>query len=155
MPENDDDLDDLDPGDLRRQLKDAKKEAEAARKEAAEATTLRTENALLKAGLGDLTEKQQAAVLATHDGDLSAEALKATANELGFTKTEAPAEEPQVGADEEAEIRKAADATGGADPSGATVTTDIDKMRALRSNPNASAADLDTLLGLDPISSRT
>ena len=50
-----------------------------------EASTLRQENALLKAGL-DLTPIQAKALLATHDGEMDPEALKATATELGFAK---------------------------------------------------------------------
>jgi hypothetical protein len=67
-------------GQLRRLEKKAKR--------ADEAEGLRKENALLKSGLGELTEKQQRALFAAHDGDFTADALKATAVELRLMEAE-------------------------------------------------------------------
>lgn len=67
-----------------------RKEAKQAKKLQEERDALVRENALLKAGLSGLSEKQTKALLATHDGDMTPDAIKATAQELGFT-TDAPA----------------------------------------------------------------
>jgi hypothetical protein len=129
MPDDDYDDPDLDQEEsgtvkaLRKQLKDAEKQAH-------EANGLRTENALLKAGLGDLSDIQRKAILATHDGETTAEALTATATSLGFVK--APEPVPQVPADEVAAHQRAAEATQGAEASGAQVVTLDEKIRAAR-----------------------
>lgn len=59
---------------------------------------LKRELAFTRAGIGDLSPKQQAALLAAHgDSELTADALKATAVELGFAQAapEANAEDTQ------------------------------------------------------------
>ena len=89
--------------ELRRKLRDSEKDAK-------EAQTLRTENALLKANLGGLSEKQRKAILATHDGELTPEALKATATDLGFIQAGDEAEAPQVTAEEQAAHQRAQEA---------------------------------------------
>jgi len=62
----------------RKELEERAKAAET-RAEAAERKV-----ALSDAGLSGLNEKQVKALLSAHDGDISGEALKATASELGF-----------------------------------------------------------------------
>lgn len=74
--------DDEDAKGLRARLKEqsaARREAEA---KAAEADSLRQELALHRAGLGNLSERQQKALFATHEGEISAETLQATAKDL-------------------------------------------------------------------------
>ena len=66
--------------------------AEAAEKRAAE---LERKVALSDAGLSELSEKQVKALLSAHDGDISGEALAATATELGFGSAPA-APDPEV-----------------------------------------------------------
>lgn len=60
--------------------------AKAKRAEQAEARVAEMERkfALAEAGLSGLSDKQVKALLSTHEGDISGEALKATAAELGF-----------------------------------------------------------------------
>lgn len=58
--------------------------------------------ALSEGGLTGLSEKQVKALLATHDGELTGDALKATATELGFAKAPEQTDEsadPQVQAE--------------------------------------------------------
>lgn len=65
--------------------KDWRKEYETRAKVAEEeAAQLRRELAFTKAGLDGLSDKQVKALVAAHDGDMTADALKATADELGF-----------------------------------------------------------------------
>lgn len=70
--------------DWRKELEDRAKLAEE-RAERAERKVAFTE-----AGLTGLTDKQVKALVATHEGDMTSDALKATATELGFVKTESP-----------------------------------------------------------------
>ena len=79
------------PGDLRRQLEEAKAEAKAAKALQEENNRLREDLAFRDAGLS-LNDLQRKALLATHDGELKPEALKATAETLGFVQ--APASAP-------------------------------------------------------------
>lgn len=126
----DDDQDELlqpDDGDsdtlrtVRGRYKEAKKAARETKtvKEANEA--LQRENALLKAGLGELTEKQQRALFASHDGDLTPEKLLETAVELKMA--EAPP--PKVPEEQQQAHERIAAASGGAGtpvPGGADLT---------------------------------
>lgn len=102
------------------------------RAKADEADSLRKElevtKAVAAADLGTLNEKQTRALLAAHDGDLTAEALRDTALGLGFVKepvVEAPAE--QVAADEVAAAQRAAQVTGGGDP-----IAPVNELQAMR-----------------------
>jgi hypothetical protein len=71
-------------------------ERDEAKAEAAKADELRQEVALLRAGLGDLTEKQIIALKAAHgEADWSKDALLETAGELNLLPPEKPAEEPK------------------------------------------------------------
>lgn len=106
-----------------------------------EVTTLRQENAILKAGITDLTPARQKALLAAHEGDLDAEALRKTAVDLGFLKAETPAEEePQVPADEQAAHQRIAETTGTAPASEAEVQTMQAKIAELRAAGDEKAA---------------
>lgn len=130
----DDDYDDLEPSEedspviakLRKQLEEAQGKNK----------TLGTENALLAAGLGTLSDKQRKAILATHDGDLTPEALKNTAADLGFNPEPAPTptvEEPQVPVEEQEAAQRVAEATGSAPASGASApVSQEDKIKAMR-----------------------
>jgi len=73
--------------------------AKAKRADDAETRAAQAERklALHEAGLSGLNERQVTALLATHEGDLSAEALKATATDLGFAGNAQPVEEPDRG----------------------------------------------------------
>jgi hypothetical protein len=60
--------------------------------------------AFTEAGLSGLSEKKVKALLAAHEGDISAEAIKATATELGFGAKTAEAEGESEGAEGTAEV---------------------------------------------------
>jgi hypothetical protein len=64
----------------RKELEDQAKQARA------EADEAKRELAFTRAGLTELSDKQVRALLATHEGEITADAIKATANELGFVK---------------------------------------------------------------------
>lgn len=95
---------------VRSRYKEAKKVAKSAKATSEENQALKQENALLKAGLGDLTEKQRTALFASHDGDLTPEKLMETAVEIKLA--EPP--EPKVPAEEQAAHERVAAAAGGA-----------------------------------------
>ena len=92
--------DDLPPGDLRRQLAEAKAEAREAKQKAQEADTLRAkietlerEGTIRDAGL-NLNATQRQALAAVHNGSWEADAITKTATDLGFYTP--PAEPPVV-----------------------------------------------------------
>lgn len=95
---------------LRERYKDAKKKAKSAKELGEENQALKQKNALLEAGLGELTEKQRTALFASHDGDLTPEKLRETAVEIKLA--EPP--EPKVPAEEQAAHERIAAAAGGA-----------------------------------------
>ena len=73
--------------DIRIWRRDAKKWADAE----PELTKLQRENLLLRTpGLNALSERQMKALFATHDGELTPESLKATAQDLGFVAPPPP-----------------------------------------------------------------
>jgi hypothetical protein len=94
----------------RSQIRAMEKDAKAARKAQQEAETLRRELAFVRAGVGDLTERQQKALFATIDGDITADAVRAAAEELGFTQPAAPT----VQDDERQQMEQMARASAGA-----------------------------------------
>lgn len=102
--------------------------AKAKRVEEAEARAAEAERRLAfsEAGLNGLSDKQRTALLAAHDGEVNAEALRSTAEELGFgPKPEAPAPEPEVpGTDPEVRemMRLANSPTPDREPPGAAET---------------------------------
>lgn len=130
MPEND--YDEEQPAEDSQVIRDLRKKAERADQAEAEANALRTENALFKAGLGDLTDIQRRAILATHDGELNSDALKATAESLGFTRQPEAPQEPQVPADEQAAHQRVAE-MGAAPAAEAEAKTLIDEINACNS----------------------
>lgn len=94
-----------------------------------EVRMLRQRNAILEAGITDLTPARQKALLAAHEGDLEPEALRKTAAELGFIAEKAPeAEAPQVPAEEQAAHQRMAEATAAAPPSEAQSKTLNDEI---------------------------
>ena len=79
-----------------------------------ELTKLQRENLLLRTpGLADLSDKQMRALFATHDGDQTPEALRATAQDLGFVA----APPPEVPDAEVQAHQRIAQASQGADAS--------------------------------------
>jgi hypothetical protein len=109
MPELDDDLD-LDDDEyaddsdddsnlvkrLRGELRKAQKAAKTGRDTETERDTLRRELAVYKAGL-DLKPRQVAALFAAHEGDdMSPEALRATAVDLGWVEPEQDGDDEQA-----------------------------------------------------------
>lgn len=71
----------------RKELEDRAKTAED------KAAELERRLAFTEAGLTDLSPKQVKALLSAHEGDISADAIKATADELGFAPPPKTAEE--------------------------------------------------------------
>ena len=99
-----DDNDDFQGGDnlvkqLRRQLKDAQKQAKEADDLRNRIAEMERREAIRGAGLS-LNPRQEKALLASHDGEINADSLKATAAELGFIA--AASQEPDTPADEQA-----------------------------------------------------
>lgn len=130
MPEYDDDGNEI-PEEESSVIKELRKKAERADQADAETKTLRTENALLKAGLGDLSDRQRKAILATHEGELTAEALKETATDLGFTSPTASTEEsPAVSEEEQQGHERVSAATTAAPASEAHKQTLTDEINA-------------------------
>lgn len=74
----------------RNQIRALERDAKAARKTADENAQLKRDLAFAKAGV-ELTERQQKALSATIDGDLTAEAIRTAAEELGFVAAPAAA----------------------------------------------------------------
>jgi hypothetical protein len=112
MP-SDEDLDetgDEEPGFL----KELRRKAKERDQFEAELSQTRQENAVLTAGLGELSDRQRKALLATHDGDLTAEGLRESAVELGFVK----APEPDVPDGEREAHQRVQQAAASAEPAG-------------------------------------
>lgn len=84
----------------------AEKEAKASGEKLA---ALERRLALTEAGVGSLPERQQKALLATIDGDITAESARAAAEELGFVQ---PA--PSTSNDEEQALNRMSQASAGA-----------------------------------------
>jgi hypothetical protein len=121
-------------------IKELRQKAKRADDLEPEVATLRQENAILKAGVTDLSPAKQKALLAAHEGDLEPEALRKTATELGFI-AEAPAEveTPQVPADEVAAHKRIQEATAAAAPSEAQVRTLNDELLEAKSAEEITA----------------
>lgn len=73
----------------RSQIRAMERDAKNARKATDEAAQLKRELAFARAG-HDFTDKQQKALLSTVEGDLTAESIRAAAEELGFLTPAAP-----------------------------------------------------------------
>lgn len=107
LHDDDLDLDDDDTGDdsplvkkLRRQLKAANKKAAQVDELNAKVTQLEQGNVVRSADLKTpdgkaLSDKQVSALLKVHDGELTPEALRATAVDLGFAAPPEPAVPPE------------------------------------------------------------
>jgi hypothetical protein len=125
----DDDLEDQDSPVIK-DLRGKAKRTDAAE---ARANELETEIAILRAGGQNLTPLQQKALLASHEGERTPEALAATAKELGFPLAGAAgsteAEAPQgATADEQKALGAMQEATAAAEASEAQVQTLDDKI---------------------------
>lgn len=81
------------PRDLRQQLKAAKAEAKEAKERAERADRLERELVTVKAGLS-LNERQTVALQAAHDGTWTPDAIRKTAEELGFITAPPPPPPP-------------------------------------------------------------
>lgn len=134
MPDDDDyaddDLDQEDESPVIRTLRQKLKKAEA---QAAQVGPLQTENALLNAGLGGLSDKQRKALIATHEGEMTPEALKAAAAELGFPIATEAEPEPEVPAEAQDALERMQQATSGAQPSEGQELTLDDRIKAAKS----------------------
>ncbi len=98
--------------DLRNKVKDQEAqlaELNGLKEKAAQADESATELALYKAGLGELSERQRKALLATTD-DATPEALRKAAEELSFVQPPPP---PSAPADVQAMDRMSSASTGG------------------------------------------
>lgn len=136
MPDDDDYDDQPDESAV---VKELRKQLKAAQSEAGTVSELRTELAILKADLGDLSEIQRKALLRTHEGDLTAEALKATAEGLGFVQAQQTEEPPQVPEAEQQQIERAQELTSGAPPAGATAPNVNDEINNAQSQDEVLA----------------
>jgi hypothetical protein len=126
----DDDIDD-DSNDgrvtlSRQQIRQMEKDAKEARKAREEADSLRRELAFTRAGVGDLTERQQKALFATIDGDITPDAVRTAAEELGFAKPAADTAESA----EQQQMQDMAQASAGAQEPG----SEDDVARLLRAD---------------------
>ena len=108
------------------------------------ATAAERKLAVREAGL-DISPRQLSALLKEHDGEFTAEALQATAQELGFWK---PPEEDT--ADDTAALQRMNDVSAGAEPSGAfdkdsaiaQATTPEEVLAAVRAGGGLVASDI-------------
>jgi hypothetical protein len=95
-PDYDDTPDEGDDNDeryvqlTRAQIRTMERDAKQARKAQDEANTLRRDLALARSGIGELSERQQKALFASLDGEVTADALREAAQDLGFVKPPPP-----------------------------------------------------------------
>lgn len=136
------DTDDSDGGEkyvrlTRAQIRTMEKDAKSARKDRDEAQQLRRELAMARSGVGNLTERQQKALLATLDGEVTAESVRTAAEELGFVQP--PPEAPA--AQEQAAMERMSQASAGATDPGSEDS--IAKLeRAAAQGPDAFYAEI-------------
>lgn len=90
-----------------------------------EASRLRRENAIFKAGLTNLSERQIRLLASEVGDDLTPDAIKAAATDLGWAQTPAP-EEAGPSAEELAAFDRAASASNGA-----TSSPPVDSLAAM------------------------
>ncbi len=112
-----------------RQLREKARKADALEREVRQ---LRTDAAFRDSGLA-LTVQQRAALLAVHEGEITAEAIKETAVSLSFV------DQQQVSLEEQAALKRIADATAAAEPSEAFLKTLEDEMREAKSPEHLQA----------------
>lgn len=96
----------------RQQIRAMERDAKQARQAQGEADQLRRELAFARAG-GNFTERQQKAVLATLDGDVTADSIRLAAEELGFLQAQ-----PDPDGDNAAADRIAAASAGSSSEAG-------------------------------------
>lgn len=108
----------------REQIRAMERDAKSARKAQEELTTARRELALARAGLGDLSPAKQKALLANIDGDITAEAARLAAEELGFVQPPAAAPESE---DAAALDRMANASTGATDTSSESQVAELER----------------------------
>ena len=113
--EDPDDQDDNDSSEqhvrlTRAQIRTLERDAKTARKANDELTQTRRELALARAGVSDLTERQQRALLASIDGDVTADSVREAAVDLGFVQP--PADAPAAA--EQASMERMSQASAGA-----------------------------------------
>lgn len=97
-------------------IKDLRKRADQADANETRAVAAERKLALHEAGLGGLNQTQMKAFLGAHEGDWDADALKATAKELGFGQSPSNGEQtddPQIPAEELDAHQRVAAAAGG------------------------------------------
>lgn len=99
----------------REQIRTLERDAKQARSSQEKLAALERKLALTEAGIGSLTERQQKALLATIDGDVTAESARQAAEELGFVQPAPEAATPD--AEAEALNRMSQASTGSSDPS--------------------------------------
>lgn len=110
----------------RKELEDKAKQAEA------KAAELERKLAFSEAGLTGLSAKQVKALLAAHEGDVTAEAIKATADDLGFFVGEPAAKDDVTDPEQvqrDAEVSELAKFAGAPTPSGSAVMS-ADEVKA-------------------------
>jgi len=109
------------PRDLRVQLKAAKAEAKEANDLRAQVLRLTNDGVIRDAGL-TLNDRQKAALQATHEGTWTPEAIKATAQDLGFLPPPAPVvDDPSL-----SQLDQITAASAGTDPVTPDRDADID-----------------------------
>lgn len=124
MPEHDPENENEDPNLA--QLRKKAERADELEKQLADADAVRKENIALKAGL-KLSDKQMRALMSTHEGDWTAEAILESARELGFVRDAEP-EEPKVPDSELAAHDRIVDASSGGTPSTWDPHAEIDAL---------------------------
>lgn len=142
MPDeyDDDDLD-VDPGSESSVIRELRHKGKRVDEAEAEASVLRTENVILKAGLTGLSDARRKALLAAHEGELTSESILETAVELGFTVAASEGEPSQDSPLDKEAHRRIQDATSAAIPSGAEVET-MDDLIAKAQTPDEIKAIL-------------
>lgn len=134
MPDDNDDDIEAEGNEDSSVIRSLRAELKKAKGDAAEVQGLRQELAIAKAGITTLTDRQRKALVATHEGEWNAEALKETATDLGFIKAEAPAKEEQVSPDEQEQLQRVQAATADAEAVDAR-PDDLDAKIANAKNP--------------------
>lgn len=119
----DDDLDDGTPlvRKLRRDLKEASKRAQRVDELETRLAAYESEQAVRAANLDGLNERQMKALLATHEGDMTPDAIRQTAVDLGFAQPP----EPAVTAEGQAAHERIAAATAGGTAPSKVNPTDV------------------------------
>lgn len=107
----------------RQQIRAMERDAKQARKATEDLAQVRRELALTRAGLGDLTPAKQKALLANIDGDITVEAARAAAEELGFVQPVADTSNDEA----DAMDRMAQASNGSSDPGSEDAIARLDR----------------------------